>query len=90
MYDTFRKFKELKIPFFIKNSIIEVFLYDYKDKRSFIYMEALPGLNISKVDFSKLSKRQKIEIEIQLAGIVASLHESDIIHNDLKIENIMS
>ncbi len=51
MHDIKKKFKELKIPFFIKNSIVEVFYYDYKDKKSFIYMEALPGLNIAGVEF---------------------------------------
>jgi serine/threonine protein kinase len=31
----------------------------------------------------------KLEIFVQLAGILASLHESNIQHNDIKLENIM-
>ena len=32
MLDIKKKFRELKIPYFIKNSIVEVLFYDYKDK----------------------------------------------------------
>jgi len=57
---------------------------------TFLVMEYVDGVTLrTKVEAGSLSRKEAVQIAIQSADAIQKAHDSDIIHRDIKTENIM-
>ena len=63
-------------------------IYRHKDLKK-IYFEKIDGLNLSEVNLSKYSFKDKLLLYYKILNVFEKLHSIGVIHNDISLKNIM-
>jgi len=80
---------EVNILYKLKDTYVvpQIYYYNFSEEDNVIIIELIKGKTINKLNFE--NNKQKIELMLKILEVVKEIHKMNIIHCDLKPDNIL-